>query len=165
MPFPFEIFKAVDAPRLDDTGMMSAPEFLPDSHPEALENSSYREKAGAAQEVTVPYCRESEDGETGMSLLLGDFGPGFTVWRHTHSLDCLYYIVAGEAHMGSRVLGPGDGFFVPANQPYGYTAGPEGVKVLEIRNGTSFDMKVLEKDMGRYVEKAEALLDARGSTE
>jgi mannose-6-phosphate isomerase-like protein (cupin superfamily) len=97
-----------------------------------------------------------------MSLLLGDFGPGFTVWRHTHSLDCLYFIVAGEAHMGNQTLGTGDGFFVPANQPYTYTAGPEGVKVLEIRNGTSFDMQVLEKDMQRYVEKAEALLDAKG---
>jgi len=159
MPFPFKIFRASEAPLLDDTDMMSAPEFLDGAGPEALANHTYREKATNAQRVTVPFCQE---GEGAMSLLLGDFGPGFTVWRHTHSLDCLYFIVAGEAHMGNQTLGTGDGFFVPANQPYTYTAGPEGVKVLEIRNGTSFDMQVLEKDMQRYVEKAEALLDAKG---
>ena len=32
--------------------------------------------------------------------------------------------------------------------------------MLEIRPGTHFDMQVLETDMGRHVEKAEALLDA-----
>jgi hypothetical protein len=37
--------------------------------------------------------------------------------------------------------------------------------VLEIRNGTNFDMQVLETNMQRYVEKAEALLDAKGRVE
>lgn len=162
MPFPFEIFRAADAPLLDDTDMMSAPAFVDPAAHEALASGSFREKSGGAQRVSVPFCQE---GDGAMSLLLGDFGPGFTVWRHTHSLDCLYYIVAGEARMGGRKLGPGDGFFVPANQPYAYTAGPEGVKVLEVRNGTHFDMQVLETDMKRYVEKAEALLDAGGVVE
>ena len=159
MSFPFEIFRARDAPRLDDTGMMSAPEFADPKGAEALAEGSYREKSTAAQRVTVPFLQQ---GEGAMSLLLGDFQPGFTVWRHSHSLDCLYYIVSGEANLGGQTLGPGDGFFVPANHPYTYTAGPEGVKVLEIRNGTQFDMQVLETDMKRYVEKAEALLDAQG---
>ena len=159
MSFPFEIFHAAGAPLLDDTGMMGPPEFVDEMGAQALATGSYREKSTAAQRVTVPFCQQ---GEGATSLLVGDFAPGFTVWRHSHSLDCLYFILSGEANLGAQKLGPGDGFFVPANHPYGYTAGPEGVRVLEIRNGTNFDMQVLETDMKRYVEKAEALLDAKG---
>lgn len=162
MSFPFAIFRASDAPLLDDTNMMSPPEFVDELGPEALASGSFREKSTAAQRVTVPFCQQ---GEGAMSLLVGDFAPGFTVWRHSHSLDCLYFVLSGEANLGSQKLGAGDGFFVPANHPYSYTAGAEGVRVLEIRNGTRFDMQVLESDMKRYVEKAEALLDARGRVE
>ena len=62
--------------------------------------------------------------------------------------------------MGKRKLGPGDGFFLPAEQPYAYHAGPEGVKVLEFRHQASFDMKIHEKDMARYREKAEGSMAA-----
>jgi hypothetical protein len=44
--------------------------------------------------------------------------------------------------MGSQVLEAGDGFFVPADAPYGYEAGPDGVVVLEFRTRTSFDMRI-----------------------
>jgi len=162
MSLPFETFRATDAPLLDDTGMMSPPEFVDDAGPQVLASSTYREKATAAQRVTVPFCQQ---GEGGANLVVGDFAPGFTVWRHSHSLDCLYFIIAGQANLGNQRLGPGDGFFVPANHPYTYTAGPEGVRVLEIRNGKNFDMQVLETNMQRYVEKAEALLDAKGRVE
>jgi len=159
MSFPFAIFRAADAPLLDETGMMEPPEFVDANGPDVLAGSTYREKASAAQRVTVPFC---QDGDGAMSLLFADFAPGFTVLRHSHSLDCLYFVVSGEANLGAQKLGPGDGFFVPANHPYGYTAGPDGVRVLEIRNGTHFDMQILEKDMKRHVEKAETLLDAKG---
>ena len=162
MPFPFAIFRAADAPLLDDTGMMSDPVFSDDTGSQALARGTYREKATAAQRVTVPFCQEGEDGA---NLVVGDFAPGFTVWRHSHSLDCLYFIISGQANLGNQVLGPGDGFFIPAEHPYGYTAGPEGVRVLEIRKGPNFDMQVLETDMERYVEKAEKLLDAKGQVD
>ncbi|MCH2173415.1 hypothetical protein MK489_21785 [Myxococcota bacterium] len=161
MSFPFAIFRAADAPLLDDTGMMDDPVFIDGAGGQVLSEGTYRDKASSAQRVTVPFRQE---GEGGASLVVGDFAPGFTVWRHSHSLDCLYFILAGQANLGSQTLGPGDGFFVPADHPYGYTAGPEGVRVLEIRNGPKFDMQVLEQDMKRYVEKAESLLDAKGRT-
>ena len=82
MPFPFAIFRASDAPLLDDTGMMGPPEFVDEVGAQALASGSYREKSTAAQRVTVPFCQQ---GEGGMSLLVGDFDPGFTVWRHSHS--------------------------------------------------------------------------------
>ena len=64
--------------------------------------------------------------------------------------------------MGQRELGPGDGFFLPADQVYAYHAGPAGVKLLEFRTESAFDMKVYEKDMARYREKAVASMDAAG---
>jgi PAS domain S-box-containing protein len=55
----------------------------------------------------------------------------------------MYYVISGEAHMGNQVLRAGDSFFVPADAPYVYTAGPDGVEVLEIRhNVAQFDMKI-----------------------
>ena len=78
---------------------------------------------------------------------------------HSHSSDCLYYIVEGGIVMGQRELGAGDGFFLPAEQSYAYHAGPKGVKLLEFRKNTSFDMKVYEKDMRRFREKAMKSMD------
>ena len=90
----------------------------------------------------------------GFSLVVIEFAPGYTLPRHSHSCDCPYYIVEGGIVMGSRELGPGDGFFLPVDQPYAYHAGPKGVKLLEFRKSTAFDMKVHEKDMARYRAKA-----------
>jgi len=73
----------------------------------------------------------------GMSLIHVWFGPNFPLFRHSHPRygDCLYYVVAGEITMGKRRLGPGSGFFVPNGMPYKYTAGPDGVELLEFRAG------------------------------
>src|SRR5262249_53676571 len=77
--------------------------------------------------------------------------------RHSHSADCLYYVVSGEAHMGSRVLKPGDGFFILAEAPYAYTAGPEGVEVLEFRHATTFDIKIRDKTLEHWKPVIEAI--------
>lgn len=80
-----------------------------------------------------------EPGETGMSLAYIWFKSGYILPRHTHDTDCLYYVLAGELHLGSRVLQKGDGMFIPANAGYTYQAGPHGVEVLEFRNATRFN--------------------------
>jgi hypothetical protein len=78
------------------------------------------------------------DGDTsGMSLKYIWFGPHLPLYRHSHPLggDCLYYVLAGQAILGNRVLSAGDGFFVPNGMPYKYRAGAEGVEFLEFRAG------------------------------
>jgi hypothetical protein len=79
----------------------------------------------------------SQNKPNGMSLVHVWFGPNFPLFAHSHPLygDCLYYVVAGEAILGRKRLGPGAGFFVPNGQPYKYTAGPAGVELLEFRAG------------------------------
>ena len=85
-----------------------------------------------------------QGGGDGMSLVWSRFGPNYPLPRHSHSADCLYYVVSGEARMGNRRIGPGAGCFVPAGAPYAYTAGPEGIEILEFRSASSFDMQITE---------------------
>jgi hypothetical protein len=54
-------------------------------------------------------------------------------------------VIGGELALGkgvaSEVVRAGDGFFVPAGHMYGYTAGPEGVEVLEFRGVSKFNIE------------------------
>ena len=156
------IFTAVAAPSLDESGMAGGWTFVEKGTPEELWPADFGERLLAASRLTVPFRHE---GRSGFSLVTVEFDPGFLVARHSHSSDCLYYIVAGEIVMGRRVLGAGDGFFLPADHPYGYRAGPAGVKLLEFRHETSFDTKFHEKDMARYRAEAEASLTAARAAE
>ncbi len=99
-----------------------------------------------------------QGGPDGMSLIHAWFGPHFPLFRHSHPRlgDCLYYIVAGSAVLGSNVLEPGDGFFVPNGMPYKYRAGPEGVEVLEFRAGGGIEdapLLQLHEPSVRSIEK------------
>ncbi len=74
--------------------------------------------------------------EKGLSLIWLRLGADYHLPRHSHSRDCLYYITAGEIRLGHQTLSAGEGFFVPADAPYTYIAGPQGAEILEFR-GTS----------------------------
>ena len=154
------IFTAAAAPRLAESGMMEAPTYTERTADDAPQSEGYSERALAGSHLTVPFRQQ---GPGGFSLVTVDFAAGLLLPRHSHSSDCLYYIVAGQILMGQRELGPGDGFFLPADQPYAYRAGPEGVKVLEFRHQAAFDMKIYEQDMARYREKADASMAAAAS--
>ncbi len=153
----FAIFTAEGAPTLEETGMMDEMTY-PDADSDDVPMSEAElERLVSAARITIPF---RQAGPGGFSLVSIDFAPGYLLPRHSHSSDCLYYIVAGSIRMGRRELGPGDGFFLPADQPYAYQAGPDGVKLLEFRNSTAFDMQVYEKSMKSYREKAMASMDA-----
>ncbi len=126
-------FSAETAPSLDDDGAMTygAVAIEPDALT-GLDVGLLR----AGEDVRVLFKTE------GWSLVQARFGPGYRLPRHSHSADCLYYVAAGELLMGTRTLKAGDGFFIEAEAPYTYTAGPEGVTVLEFRHATTFDIKV-----------------------
>jgi hypothetical protein len=97
---------------------------------------------------SIPFCDpDGVDGE-GLSLIWLRFGANYPLPRHSHSVDCLYYVVAGEVHLGRRIVRSSEGFFAPADVTYGYTAGPEGVELLEFRAATSFDSQIRESPTG-----------------
>jgi quercetin dioxygenase-like cupin family protein len=98
----------------------------------------------------------SESEPSGMSLVHIWFKSGYVLPAHSHDCDCLYYVLAGELRLGSRLLRASDGLFVPAGRSYAYEAGPEGVEVLEFRNATRFNIALKEGDGSRWQRIAAA---------
>jgi hypothetical protein len=98
----------------------------------------------------------------GFSLAYAWFKSGYPLPRHSHDGGCLYYILAGSLRMGTETLGKGDGFFVGGGVPYAYTAGPEGVEVLEFRGADQFDIKLLANNMA-FWERATGIVADRHS--
>jgi quercetin dioxygenase-like cupin family protein len=127
----FTIFRRTDSPALADSGMMSFAPF----NEAILPVLAQVQEAGvyAGEDARVLFALP------GFSLIHVWFKPGYPLPLHSHDADCLYYIIAGSIRLGTQDLGPQEGFFVPANVPYGYTPGPEGVEVLEFRHATSFN--------------------------
>ncbi len=113
----------------------------------SLAGSDYAEGVGEKNLVLF-----REPGTGGMSLVYVWFKSDYILPFHSHDVDCLYYVVGGELHMGSHVLRRGDGFFIPANHGYGYEAGPDGVEVLEFRNATRFNLQLRGNSTARWNE-------------
>jgi quercetin dioxygenase-like cupin family protein len=140
-------FRRSDAADLADTTVMRRPVLDPMPDREVL-----TEVATASGYVNQVLFGDPDGG--GMSLIRLWYAPHYALPRHSHDVDCLYYVVAGEAQLGNRTVAAGDGFFVPADAPYAYSAGPEGVEVLEFRATSSFGIRVNESP-GRWEQLAE----------
>jgi quercetin dioxygenase-like cupin family protein len=131
----FRIFRAADARNLDE-------------HHMPVVNVSPVDQAGMAQAYAVGGGEGAmakalfADEASGMSLCYLWFKPGFMLPRHSHDADCAYYVVSGELQLGTEMLRAGDGFFIPSGHDYQYTAGPEGVEVVEFRTATRFNLRL-----------------------
>jgi hypothetical protein len=97
----------------------------------------------------------------GVSLVYVWFKSGFPLPRHSHNVDCLYYIVGGSLTIGHTELGVGDGFFVGRDVPYAYIPGPAGVEVLEFRAADQFNIKVMADNPAFWDKAAEAVRSHR----
>jgi hypothetical protein len=98
----------------------------------------------------------------GMSLGRVWFKSGFPLLLHSHDTNCLYYITAGSLRLGTQTLAAGDGFFVPADVPYSYTAGPEGVELLEFRTSEQYDFKIASRNP-KYFDRLAGVLASQKS--
>ena len=142
-----QVFRRSDGVDLDDTSLMSQPVMDPPPGRDVLK------AVGAASGYVIKVLFGDPDGG-GMSLIRAWYAPDYALPRHSHDVDCLYYVLSGEAHLGNQVVPAGDGFFVPANAPYAYTAGQDGVAVLEFRATSSFGINVTES-LSRWEQIAE----------
>jgi len=136
----FAIYRKAEAPSLSEVDAMTYDGFTP----ETAENLGKLVKAGLSEGDTVKLLFSAP----GFSLTYAWFKSGYPLPRHTHNADCLYYIIAGSLALGTEQLGPGDGFFVPADAAYTYVPGPEGVEVLEFRTAQHFNIKFLSAGAG-----------------
>ena len=146
-PRGLRVFRRSDGVNLDDTKVMGQPVMDPPPGREVLK------EVGTASGYVIKVLFGDPD-VGGMSLIRLWYAPHYALPRHSHDVDCLYYVIAGEARLGNQVVPAGDGFFVPADSPYAYSAGPEGVEVLEFRAASSFGIHVTES-LGRWDQLAE----------
>jgi hypothetical protein len=142
-----QIFRAADAKPLEETDIMSLHPFTPEQV-EGLAGM-HRPDFARGDEVKVLV------NLPGFSLAHVWFKRDYPLPRHSHDCDCLYYIVAGSLQLGTEELGPRDSFFLPANMPYTYTPGPDGVELLEFRHATAFDFKLLVRGDAFWQRAAE----------
>jgi hypothetical protein len=141
----FTIFHGADAPFLGDTGAMPLPPIAAGSLPEF--ERAVTSGLGDGEEVRLVFARP------GFSLTRVWFKKDFPLPLHSHDADCLYYITAGSIRLGNKTLAKGDGFFLPADMPYTYRAGPEGVELLEFRTTERFDFR-FHSDTPEFWKKA-----------
>jgi quercetin dioxygenase-like cupin family protein len=141
-------FAPDDAPTLRESAMMDVGEFAPPGMISADERVLLRH--GELVKVLFRHA-----GDDGFSLVHVSFAPNYLLPRHSHSADCLYYVLRGRVRFGKRSVEAGEGFFIPKDRPYAYQAGPDGVDLLEFRHATSFDFIVHEDKPARWREIVE----------
>lgn len=142
----FELYRGADAKDYGEHNIQRVDDITP-AIAEGLSHYMMGEDDAHGQIVQLLY------GAPGVSLTKVWFKSGFPLPLHSHSGDCLYYILAGSIKMGTEVLGAGDGFFVGSDVPYTYTAGPEGVEVLEFRNTNELNIRFMSRNK-TFWEKA-----------
>jgi mannose-6-phosphate isomerase-like protein (cupin superfamily) len=72
--------------------------------------------------------------EGGYSLQAVKYRPLAEVARHRHDVAQVVFVLSGSASLGNKFIGPGEGYYTPAEAPYTVKAGPEGVVMLEFRH-------------------------------
>ena len=146
------IFRASESKELMESGFMTWPTMSDDARASLGETLAAGSQVG--QHVRLLALQTPDEG--GFSLVHVWFKANYPLPRHSHDSDCMYYVISGEAQMGNQVLKAGDSFFIPADAPYVYTAGPDGVEVLEIRhNVAQFDMRIPDHTPERWREMTE----------
>lgn len=150
---PFEIFRARDARDYAEGGPM---ETAPLTDAESVGMAALMQN-GIIEggQVKLLYSRP------GMSLTYCWFKSGYPLPRHSHSTDCLYFIVSGSLKIGTEELGPGDGFFLGTDVPYAYVPGENGVEVMEFRTSDKFDFKALANSKTYWDKMLANLLAAK----
>jgi len=149
---PMEIYRARDAQDYAEGGPMdSAP--MTEAQQQGMA-ALFEAGMMSGSEVKLLY------GRPGMSLTYVRFKPGFALPLHSHSANCLYFIITGSIKMGTEELGPGDGFYLGADVPYAYVPGEDGVELLEFRDSNCFDFRATAKNADYWKTLAASMAQA-----
>jgi len=156
-PKQFEIYRAAEYRDYGEHNIME----IADTTPAILDalGEFDREGGGAGQKVRMAYSRP------GMSLTHVWFKSGYPLPLHSHTGDCLYYLLAGSVRVGTETLGPGDGFFVGSDVPYTYETGPDGAEVLEFRGTDALNIRFIAKGKGAWDKTVGKLREKRADWE
>ncbi len=154
------IYRAAEAPELHESGVATS---------DFGDHSDLREVAtilASAQCSASRLLVHQGPGEGGLSIVYLFFKPNFPLFRHKHDVDSLYVVISGSAvgFMGEQSLLPGDCFAVKAGTPYYYTAGPEGVEVLEMFRDADTATVIYTDNPDDRLERAQEALRVNAET-
>jgi len=147
----FQIVRGAEAPSLVEKGCMAMPELTPVQ----LQGFAALHAPGQARGDEVHVLVDLP----GFHLSHVWFKKDYPLPLHSHDCDCLYYVIAGSLRLGTEEVGPRDSFMIPANVPYAYTPGPDGVELLEFRHATSFDFNVRANSEAFWQRAAQVAAD------
>lgn len=113
-------------------------------HPvEEIKLSRIRDRAGNPPPKVFELLAESEldssmtfhefGSDKELQLAELDYLPGAEAVVHKHDDDEIIYVVRGEMHFGNKVLKAGSSVYIPGNTFYGFTAGPNGLRIVNFR--------------------------------
>jgi hypothetical protein len=145
------VYRAADAPFLEDTDATSTDfEASPQVKDVAIK------LAGSDCSINKILAQAPID-EGGTTVCYLFFKPNFPLFPHKHDVNSMYVVISGSIvdFMGNEVLRPGDCWSVKKGNPYHYSAGPEGVEVLELFSGQEHVKIILTDAAGDRLDAAE----------
>ena len=74
-------------------------------------------------------------GDGGFYAQVVDLPPNFATPAHSHSHAEVFMVLEGSCTLNGEQLGAYDMTVIPAEDVYGFTAGPEGLRFLVVRTG------------------------------
>ncbi|MCF8708190.1 cupin domain-containing protein [Rhizorhapis sp. SPR117] len=148
----FQIFRKADAYRFGTEGVLTTdPTEVQADGLQRMIEAGVMDGAEMTMLVNLP----------GFGLVHAWIKKDYPLPLHSHSGDGLYYIISGTLRLGTETLGPGDSVFIPANVPYTYRAGPEGVELLEFQHTLDVDFKNYSKNRAFYDKAVSTILANR----
>jgi quercetin dioxygenase-like cupin family protein len=150
------VYRAADAPDLHESGA-TRNDFGPNT--ELVETAT--KLASSDCSINKLMLHQSR-GEGGLSIVYLFFKPNFPLFRHSHDVDSLYVVISGSVvdFMGKETLRPGDIWSVKAGTSYWYTAGPDGVEVLEMFRDADTATIIYTENPPERLQEAEAAVQA-----
>ncbi len=143
----FQIFRAAEAPTLQQTNVLRYEGMTPVIEQGLADRVEAGVRDGSFAKILF--------NAPGFSLAYAWHKSAYPLPLHSHDVDCLYLVLAGELRFGKEVLGKGDGAFVPADTPYTFVTGDQGVEFLEFRNATSWNIIFKSNNPASWVKSVE----------
>jgi len=76
-------------------------------------------------------------GDAGFYTQVVKLPPGFAAPAHSHDHAEVFMVLEGSCEFDGEPMARFDLTVVEANQPYGFTAGPDGLSFLIVRQGAA----------------------------
>jgi quercetin dioxygenase-like cupin family protein len=76
-------------------------------------------------------------GDAGFYTQVVKLPPGFAAPAHSHDHAEVFMVLEGSCEFDGQSMARFDLTVVEANQPYGFTAGPDGLSFLIVRQGAA----------------------------